>query len=341
MPKSAKLSIVTCTYNGERTIEEFLNGIFSQDYPLDEIELILMDGGSNDKTLDIIQEYKKKYPKIIRLVHNLKRYGDGRGMGVDNASRMAIGELLLFLDQDNILVQKDWLKNMIKILEGNKSVSAVQSRMLVPDDGTLIDKYLCAVGIEDPFIASYSLNAQINFHPGKFEYNYEDKYYLYEINKDRFFYAGSNGFLIRRKDFFDANGWVNDIDNFYRMAIKGYKVEVPKDVRLHHKTSTNLKHFLGKRRLYAEHYILKNYENRDFYWFNLEKNTYAQNLRFVGTILSNLAFLPGLLQGISMALKEEKAFWLIHPIMLFLMAINYAYSYFYTSFLKKEETAKI
>jgi len=51
-----KLSIATCTYNGDRILEEYLEGIFSQDYPKDKIEIIFGDGGSTDGTLKIIEK---------------------------------------------------------------------------------------------------------------------------------------------------------------------------------------------------------------------------------------------------------------------------------------------
>ena len=51
--------------------------------------------------------------------------------------------------------------------------------------------------------------------------------------------------------------------------------------------------------------------------------------------LFNLTFFPGLIQGINIALKKRQAFWLIHPIMLWLMTASYIYAFFYTRLLKK------
>jgi len=73
-----KISIVTCTYNGERVIEDYFKYIFSQDYPKNKIELIVADGGSSDRTLDIIEKYRKKYPKIIKFMHNPRQYSMGK-----------------------------------------------------------------------------------------------------------------------------------------------------------------------------------------------------------------------------------------------------------------------
>ena len=50
-----KLSIVTPTFNSQRTIIEYLNAIFIQDYPHEFIDIIIADGGSSDDTLKIFQ----------------------------------------------------------------------------------------------------------------------------------------------------------------------------------------------------------------------------------------------------------------------------------------------
>ena len=311
--KFPTMSILTCTYNGEKTIERCLQGLFMQDYPFDKIEWIIADGGSSDRTVEIIKKWQKKYPKIIKFYVNKTRFSDGRGKGYDLFSRKATKELIWFMDQDNILVQKQWLKNMIKILMENKEIAAVQSRMIIPEKGSLVDKYLNAIGIEDPFAIHYSLNSQIILNPKKFEFNEKGNFWEYQVNTENFYYAGSNGFIIRRQAFFDSGGWNQDTDLFYRMGINHYKVAVPKDAKIYHMTSTNLKHFLWKRGFYVQYYLSQNYEGRDFYWFDLKKNSLKQNLRFAKAVLFNLAIIPGLIQGIRMARKERNNYWLIHP----------------------------
>jgi hypothetical protein len=129
--------------------------------------------------------------------------------------------------------------------------------------------------------------------------------------------------MIRKDAFFRSGGWNQDVDLFYRMGMNHYKVAVPKDVRLHHQTSTNLSHFIIKRGFYIQYYLSQNYEGRDFYWFDMEKNNFKQNFRFIKAVLFNLAVLPGLLQGMGMFFKEKKPYWLIHPFMLFTITSSY------------------
>ena len=333
------VSIVTCTYNGERIIEKYLKHIFMQDYPLDKMEVILSDGGSKDKTIKVLTDYKKRYPKVVTLFPNKKQYSIGKGYGMDNATRQAKGEIIVQLDQDNILIQKDWLKNMVKILVENPDITAVQSKLFIPDKGDIVDKYVNAVGIEDPFAIHYSLNAQVVLNPHKFKFNKKGKFYYYDVNKENFYYAGDNGFAIRRKDFLESGGYTQDIDNFWRMANanKKYRIAIPSKIMLHHQSTTNLKHLIGKRVYYIGHYLLKNYDDREFYWLNKEKNSFSQNFRFIKGVIYNLLFLPGLIQGIEMSFREKKSYWLIHGFVLWWITVNYLRAYIYAQMGKQIE----
>ena len=61
-----KISIVTVTFNSERTLKDTLDSVFCQTYP--DIEYIVVDGESNDSTIDILQEYEKRFAGRMRFV---------------------------------------------------------------------------------------------------------------------------------------------------------------------------------------------------------------------------------------------------------------------------------
>ena len=200
-----------------------------------------------------------------------------------------------------------------------------------------------AIGIEDPFAINYSLNAQIVLNPEKFKFNKQGDFYIYEVNKNNFYYAGDNGFVIRRKDFLESGGYTQDIDNFMRMAKsdKKYKIAVPNNIRLYHKTSTGLMHMIKKRSFYVGHYLLKNFGARDFYWFNLKKNSLGQNLRFLYAVAYNLLILPAFLKSLEMMAKERKSYWIVHSFALFAITLAYIKSLFYYKIFKKQKEEKI
>ena len=66
------ISVVCPIYNEEQFIAGCIKSILAQDYPKDDMEVILVDGMSKDGTRVIVQQYAKKYP-FIRLVDNPHR----------------------------------------------------------------------------------------------------------------------------------------------------------------------------------------------------------------------------------------------------------------------------
>ena len=60
---SLKVSIITVCYNSEKTIEETIRCVLNQDYQ--NIEYIIIDGDSNDNTLEVINKYREKVDILI------------------------------------------------------------------------------------------------------------------------------------------------------------------------------------------------------------------------------------------------------------------------------------
>lgn len=92
-----KLSIITVVYNGEKTIERAIRSVVEQNNV--EIEYIIVDGGSSDHTLDIIEKYKEKIAKIVSEPD--KGIYDAMNKGI----RFSSGDVITFLNSD------DWYEN--------------------------------------------------------------------------------------------------------------------------------------------------------------------------------------------------------------------------------------
>ena len=56
-----KISIITITYNSEKTLEDTIQSVARQNYP--DLEYIIVDGGSKDATLDIVKKYSNVVTK--------------------------------------------------------------------------------------------------------------------------------------------------------------------------------------------------------------------------------------------------------------------------------------
>ena len=59
------LSVIVPIYNEEKYIAKCLDSILEQDYPKEDMELLLCDGMSKDRTREIIAEYQKKYQATL------------------------------------------------------------------------------------------------------------------------------------------------------------------------------------------------------------------------------------------------------------------------------------
>lgn len=92
-----KVSIIVCGYNEEKYVEECLLSLINQTYS--DIEIIFIDDGSNDRTIDIVRKYEEKG---IILLQNKKNSGSAysRNAGM----RIATGEYIGFLDADDVAV---------------------------------------------------------------------------------------------------------------------------------------------------------------------------------------------------------------------------------------------
>ena len=70
MTNNIVVSVVMPVYNEEKYIEKCIDSLLLQDYPIDKMEWIFVDGCSKDKTVEILNGYREKYPSLIRVYNN-------------------------------------------------------------------------------------------------------------------------------------------------------------------------------------------------------------------------------------------------------------------------------
>jgi len=94
-----KISVICPTYNSENFVENTLTSVINQSFLPDEI--ILIDDGSTDNTIQVLESFKKEYKRNIRiqiLKSNHNGPGKARNIGIKNANN----EWIAFLDSDDI-----------------------------------------------------------------------------------------------------------------------------------------------------------------------------------------------------------------------------------------------
>lgn len=302
-----KVSYVLGILNAERTLKECLDSILMQSFSKKDYEIVIVDGGSTDSTLEIIKSYMKK-EKNIRLYHNPYKLSEGKGMAKDQGVIKSKGEFIVFLDHDNILLNKDWLKNILEPFKDHK-IMASQSLTAPMKKDTNFLKYINALGVEDPFAAPYSLVAQLVLKPKKFKKI--KGYYLYPLSKDNILFFGANGCAFRSSVFKIIGGYTRDVDVSAMMADKNMLVAIPEKPRVYHKTANNMLSFMKKKAIYFYRFINKEYKTKSFKWTKVGQP--PSTIRYFLMILTNLTLIVPLFEVIPQIFRTKRLFWLLHP----------------------------
>lgn len=100
-----KISIITITYNSEKTLEETIKSVISQDY--DNLEYLIIDGKSTDGTLDIVEKYRNKISFVLSEPD--RGISDAFNKGI----KYATGEIIGIINSDDLLLP-DALKTIAR-----------------------------------------------------------------------------------------------------------------------------------------------------------------------------------------------------------------------------------
>ena len=121
------ISIIVPVYNMERYINKCVDSLLSQTYT--NIEIILVDDGSRDGSLDICKEYEMRDPRV-RAVHKANGgLSSARNAGLD----VMHGELVTFVDADDYL-EKEAIATMYEALvKENADIANMQANLINPD----------------------------------------------------------------------------------------------------------------------------------------------------------------------------------------------------------------
>lgn len=127
-PIQSRVSVVIPTRNAGEELDYILRRITQQEFVKD-IEVVIVDSGSQDTTLDICREYTEN---ILQIPHQEFHHGKTRNLGAERAT----GEFLVFTAQDAIPIGNNWLYKLLSpISEGQ--ASAVSARQIPRADSDL------------------------------------------------------------------------------------------------------------------------------------------------------------------------------------------------------------
>lgn len=211
-----RVSFCIPTLNNEDTLDRCLASIVGQDYP--DIETIIIDGYSKDKTVEIAQKYTS------HIYRDTGTYGSACQTGVDRST----GEIIALFDSDIVLPHRMWLRNAVMYFNYSDRISTVWPLCVAPPGGSLFQRLY-----------------QTNMHRILIENR---------ISKNRGLFGGGNSLLLKRcvKDIGGIDRsihWGADFDWAQKLKDKGYQVVYFRDP-VWHDTMKTLRIF-GRKQIFG------------------------------------------------------------------------------------------
>ncbi len=145
------VTVIVAARNEEKKICQCLNSLVNQNYPKNWLEILVVDDGSTDSTLVLLEQYKNSYDFFgyLRTCHfdqgNKKR-------ALTAAIEKSAGQLLLFTDADCI-PQKNWVRSLVSYFDANVGVVAGFSPLIDPTN-SLLGNILALDSLAANFVAA-------------------------------------------------------------------------------------------------------------------------------------------------------------------------------------------
>lgn len=321
------ITTVIATFNSERTIERCLQSVRDQQYPQSNIDIILVDGGSTDKTLIIAKKFK---PQIIHINPKVQHAEYNKGFGI----RKARGDLLLLMDHDNILPHKNWISKMIQPLLKHKDIVGVHTLWYHYDKNyALLDRYGALFGTTDPLTYYFKKADRESYISDKYNLLGKPKdmgdYYIVEFDSDHVSTIGANGFIIRRQLL--VKHALIDEEHCYHTDInvdlirKGFnKYAFIKDDIIHLTNYKSISSFLYRRKLFMEQTHIQG-TNKKVRRYSVY--TSKDRMSLIKFILFASTFVKPTFDSIRGYMKIHDSAWFLHPFLSFVLLLLFSYTF--------------
>ena len=242
-----KLSIIVPVYNGEKYLERCLKSILTAADNDKDYELIFINDGSKDKSLDILLEYRKKFKNIQIISQKNKGLSEARNVGIRNAK----GKYISFLDCDDS-IEKNYFKDILNVLSSDCDLIVFGMQRINDNNKVYLKKLPIKDSLEDLLYNSYACNKivkkeiieknNIYFPVGKYYEDahtipkiyflskriiYLDKiYYNYYLNKGSITQKRNDKRLLHLLEaYIEIGGEFKNKPNEYKTFLKNFKNE--------------------------------------------------------------------------------------------------------------------
>ena len=210
------VSIITVNYNGKEFLKDCFDSLYNLDYPVNTLEIIMVDNSSSDGSLDYV---KNHFPAVKIIINDENNYTKANNLGI----KAAKGEYIALINND-VRVDKSWLTELIRTITADAQIGAVGSKIL------FMDGALQSVGHQE----------YPNFYWGDIGFREEDKG-QYNNHQEIVSICGCS-VLYRRECLEDVglldedfNMFMEDIDMGIRCRKKGWGILTCPESIIYHK----------------------------------------------------------------------------------------------------------
>ncbi len=309
-------SIIMPTYNSEATIEKALQSIRMQDLPPEEVEILVIDGGSTDRTIEIA----KKYNAIIldnsdRMPEYAKRIGFLK----------AKGRWVVMQDSDEVLTKRSQLRKRKEFFQKNPNVYCMMLDKYIPGENCGVAcTYVNLVG--DPFsYVVYGLSDSRVRMNRKYLRSSDSIGNLYKYAAYDTIPIGDGGTvtvdIVKARELFGEEYYTQEfaVSIFYRMVEQtGYVGCIPEDSIVHYSTA-NFRSYLKKLRfrVYTNLYDVK----QSGFSTRCKNNKTLRRKRYL-FILYTASVIAPMIDSIRLCMRYRRIELLLHFVYTYYVAIQ-------------------
>ena len=294
----SSVSIVIPHWNNVDVLSECLESISNTDF--ENFETIVVDNASTDNS---VASVRSNYPNV-KLIENDKNYGYAGGCNI--GAEAASGDFLIFLNNDTVQ-EKDWISNLIKTINSDDKIAAVQPKILNYYDRNVFDYAGGSGGHMDIYCFPFARGRIFSFQE-----NDEGQY----NNKEKCFWSSGTCFMVRRELFQKSGGFdesffahMEEIDLCWRLYAMGFEVWVEPDSVVYHKNALTLPMYSHKK-YYLNHrnsllMLLGNYSIKNIFLIGIPRLILEKIACFYSILMLDWRHFTAILRSL---------FWIIfHP----------------------------
>ncbi len=240
------ISVIVAAYNCERYIEKALQSIFSQTLPETNYEIIVINDGSTDNTLQILEKHAHR----IRLFVQPNR---GLVASCNRAIEQARGDFIIRLDADDYLDAR-LLSASLEVLDANADHHCVytdryevdaltgKKRTVSVGKNNLFDMVACGIMFRKEVFEEIGLYENLLFE----EYDlmlrfYKRGFYAHYLQKPLYYYVKHSSNMTEKKDYW-KNGWKQLTDKWGEHELRKWV-----DIQIKEKGESRFSEYIGRK----------------------------------------------------------------------------------------------